>query len=376
MLRSVAYPYEVEFDAVIDVRSPAEFALDHLPGAINLPIMSNAERAEVGTLDRQVGNFEAKRRGAAIASRNIADHLSHYFADKPREFCPLIYCWRGGQRSGSMALVLQQIGFPVVRLEGGYKAFRRHVVESLEKLPEQFRIFVLDGETGTRKTDILALLADDGAQVIDLEGLANHRGSLLGANPDGSPQPSQKGFETALWQALSALDPSRPVFVEGESAKIGQVFVPPALFEAMKAGCRLKIEDSIKSRARYLCQTYRHLADDHELLGERLGRLRYRHGNAQVEAWLELMRAGSITALVEELLALHYDPSYQHAAQKRDYHFAARFDMRGFEGPQNEKDDPLRALSISIHNFAKQTASDLDVANGQKLDLWPKERAH
>ncbi len=365
MLRSIAYPYETAFDAVIDVRSPAEFAIDHLPGAINLPIMSNAERAEVGTLDRQVGNFEAKRRGAAIASLNIATHLSQYFADKPRDFRPLIYCWRGGQRSGSMALVLQQIGFPVTRLEGGYKAFRRHVVSALHQLPARYNFYVLDGETGTRKTDLLAYLAEDGAQVIDLEGLANHRGSLLGANPDGSPQPSQKGFETALWQALETLDPARPVFVEGESAKIGQVFIPPAVFAAMKAGNRLKVEDGLASRAQYLCKTYQHLVQDREQLAALLGRLRYRHGHAQVDAWIALLNTGAISALVEDLLARHYDPSYRHAAEKRDYHFAARFDLGAVSGDRDLSQDALRDVAASIHRFACQDCPKLHVANEQ-----------
>ncbi len=366
LLRSVAYPFDDVFDAVIDVRSPGEYAIDHLPGAINLPIMSNAERAEVGTLDRQVGNFEAKRRGAAIASRNIAGHLDSYFADKPRQFRPLIYCWRGGQRSGSMALVLQQIGFPVMRLDGGYKSFRRHVVGCLESLPPQFRFYVLDGATGTRKTDLLALLAKDGAQVIDLEGLANHRGSLLGANPDGSPQPSQKGFETALWQVLGQLDPRRPVFVEGESAKIGQVFIPPDLFAAMKAADRIKIEDSLASRARYLCRAYRHLVQDHDQLAQLLGRLRYRHGHQQVEVWLAMMQAGNILGLVEDLLARHYDPSYQHAAVRRDYHFSARFDLRvGAEVANGSGDDlgTLAAVARSIHQFVRRDQAQTGVAN-------------
>ncbi len=326
-MRSVTYPFDQQFDAVIDVRSPAEFAIDHLPGAISLPIMSNAERAEVGTLDRQVGNFEAKRRGAAIASRNIARHLEDYFADKPRSFSPLIYCWRGGQRSGSMALVLQQIGFPVARLEGGYKAFRRHVVASLEQQPAGLDLWVLDGPTGTRKTDLLAELACRDAQVIDLERLANHRGSLLGANPDGSPQPSQKAFETALWQALAQLDKARPVFVEGESAKIGQIFVPSEMFAAMKRAPRLHLEDSVARRAAYLCEQYRHLAETPDRLAALLARLRYRHGNVQVEAWLDRLSQGQITALVEDLLVQHYDPSYQHAGARRLPQGAPRFDL-------------------------------------------------
>lgn len=326
-MRSLTYPFDEEFDAIIDVRSPSEFAIDHLPGAISLPIMSDAERAEVGTLDRQVGSFKAKRRGAAIVSRNIAQHLEQFFADKPRSFRPLIYCWRGGQRSGSLALVLQQIGFPVARLDGGYKAFRRHVVACLETLPSELDMWVLDGPTGSRKTDLLAEMAAQGAQTIDLEGLANHRGSLLGANPDGSPQPSQKAFETALWQVVTKLEPGAPVFVEGESAKIGQLYIPSSFFAAMKRARRLRVLDSVERRAKYLCRQYRHLAEAPERLAQLLARLRYRHGNAQVDIWLAKLNQGEVAALVEDLLVQHYDPAYQHGGPRQGAKSSLDFDL-------------------------------------------------
>lgn len=340
-MRTVTYPFDDPFDAIIDVRSPGEFAIDHLPGAISLPIMSNEERAEVGTLDRQVGSFEAKRRGAAIASRNIAAHLERYFADKPKSFRPLVYCWRGGQRSGSLALVLQQIGFSVARLEGGYKAYRRHVVARLEALPTSLDFWVLDGPTGSRKTEILAHLSSIGAQALDLEALANHRGSLLGANPDGSPQPSQKAFETALWQALRGFDTRRPVYVEGESAKIGQVFIPPGVFAEMKRAPRLRLEDSVERRAAYLCEQYRHLAESPLILASLLSRLRYRHGNDQVDAWIKLLEHGDVQSLVEDLLVKHYDPSYRHAAERRSGDQDARIDLAAY-----------RAQDLDLHRIA------------------------
>ncbi|MBS0312362.1 MAG: tRNA 2-selenouridine(34) synthase MnmH, partial [Proteobacteria bacterium] len=205
---------------IIDVRSPGEFSEDHIPGAVNLPVLDDAERERVGTLYKQISSFEAKKVGAALVSRNIAKHLDAWFIDKPKSYRPLVYCWRGGSRSGSLTHVLQKIGFGAVQLEGGYKAYRRHVVAELDRLPALLTYRVVCGPTGSGKSRLLQALADAGAQVLDLEALAAHRGSLLGALPD-QPQPSQKSFESAIWFALSRFDSAHPVFVESESKKIG-----------------------------------------------------------------------------------------------------------------------------------------------------------
>ena len=171
------------FTEIIDVRSPSEYAEDHIPGSINMPVLNDTERAEVGTMYKQIGSFEAKRRGAALVSRNISYLLETKLINAPRNYSPLIYCWRGGQRSGAMARILSEIGWRVTLLEGGYKTYRKQVLDGLDRIPPTLRPIVLRGRTGLAKTRILRASAKLGTQVIDLEGLAAHRGSLLGSEP-------------------------------------------------------------------------------------------------------------------------------------------------------------------------------------------------
>lgn len=229
-----------DFDAIVDARSPAEFAEDRLPGAVNWPTLDDGERQVVGTIYKQTSPFDARKLGAAMASRNIATHIERELADKARDWQPLVYCWRGGQRSGSLALVLGQIGFRVHLLAGGYRAFRKSVIAALETLPAALELRVICGTTGSGKSRLLAALAGAGAQVLDLEGLACHRGSVLGLAP-GDEQPGQKAFETRLWHALRGLDPARPVFVESESRQVGRLRVPDALLQRMRAGACLRL---------------------------------------------------------------------------------------------------------------------------------------
>ncbi|HRD93770.1 MAG TPA: tRNA 2-selenouridine(34) synthase MnmH, partial [Accumulibacter sp.] len=243
------------FDEIIDVRSPAEFAEDHIPGSVNCPVLDNQQRIEIGTLYKQVSAFEAKKLGAAHVAENIARHLRARFLDRPKSWRPLIVCWRGGQRSGSMNHVFRRVGWDAQQLEGGYKAYRRLVVESLAELPRQFRLKVICGATGSAKSRILQSIGRLGEQVLDLEELACHKGSVLGVLPD-SPQPSQKMFESHLLTALRALDPLRPVFVEAESRKIGSLQVPAALIETMRAGECFNIEASFAARVDFLLRDY------------------------------------------------------------------------------------------------------------------------
>src|SRR6185503_12901118 len=221
------------FDTIIDARTPAEYALDHIPGAVSAPVLDDAQRAEVGTLYKQVSPFEAKKLGAALIAQNVARHIETLFRGKEKAWRPLVYCWRGGKRSGAMAHILREVGWDASTLAGGYRAYRRWVVDELATLPSQLEFIVVHGPTGSGKSRFLAALAKAGAQVLDLEGLAAHRGSVLGSLP-GRPQPSQKMFESLLLNALSALDPAQPVFVEGESRKIGQLHVPEALIARMR----------------------------------------------------------------------------------------------------------------------------------------------
>lgn len=299
-----------DFDTIIDVRSPSEYAEDHVPGAINCPVLDDEERARVGTLYKQVSPFEARKVGAALVSRNIAKHIENPFFSKPKSWKPLVYCWRGGQRSGAMTLVLGQVGWAARRLEGGYKAFRQRVMDDLETLPMALQLNILCGPTGSAKTALLAALAGRGGQVLDLEGLARHRGSVLGGEADGL-QPGQKAFETALWAALRQFDPGRPVWSESESRRIGRLHVPSALFEALRNGACMRVEAPLAARIAHLVERYADLIADPAAFCERIERLVPQHGHERVEGWKALAMAGAWRQLATELVKDHYDPAYR-----------------------------------------------------------------
>ena len=296
------------FDAIIDVRSPAEYAEDHLPGAINLPARSNEERAEVGTIYKQVSAFDAKKLGAAMVARNVAGHLLGPLRDMTGGWRPLVYCWRGGQRSGSVATILGQIGWRTDTIAGGYKAWRSLVVEALNVTPFTAPLTVLDGNTGSAKTELLNLLPGHGIQVIDLEGLARHRGSLFGAMPGG--QPDQKGFDTALAMQIAGLDPTRPVVVEAESSKVGNIRLPVQLWKAMQAAPRIAIAAPPDARARYLTRAYGDLIADPARLLDIIAKLRPSHAAERIAAWQGMAATGQYEALAAALMEHHYDPRY------------------------------------------------------------------
>lgn len=303
------------FDEIVDVRSPAEYAEDHVPGAINLPVLDDEERAHVGTLYKQVSPFDAKKVGAALVSRNIARHIEAHFQAKPRKYRPLVYCWRGGSRSGSLAHVLRSIGWPAAQLEGGYKAYRKRVIGELDSLPERFRFVVVCGRTGSGKSRYLQVLQEAGAQVLDLEDLAAHKGSVLGGLPD-RPQPGQKFFESLIWHRLHALDPAQPVFVESESKKIGRLHTPDVLLTRMRGSECLTLEADIPVRVTLLKEEYAHFLADPVLLNRQIDCLANLQGLERVEHWKEQALSGQWDALVAELLVEHYDPAYSRSLGK------------------------------------------------------------
>lgn len=297
------------FDTVIDVRSPSEFAEDHMPGAINCPVLDDEQRARVGTMYKQEGAFEARRVGGALAAHNIARHVETTFAGHPRKWTPLVYCWRGGQRSRSFTHVLREIGWRAEQLEGGYRAWRRRVIDDLEHLPAAFEFRVICGRTGCGKSRLLRELAAMGEQVLDLEAIALHRGSVLGDLP-GSPQPAQKLFESTIWHLLRHFDRARPVFVEAESKRVGVLHVPDALIARMRAAPTLRLEATMATRTRLLLDEYQHLVDDAPRLLERLECLRGLHSTQTLEHWRALVEAQSWEAFVSTLLEQHYDEAY------------------------------------------------------------------
>jgi tRNA 2-selenouridine synthase len=304
-----------EFDEIIDVRSPAEYEDDRLPRAINCPVLDNEERGRVGTIYKQVSAFEAKKIGAAIVCRHIGEHIEARFLDKPKDWRPLVYCWRGGKRSGSFSHILREIGWDAHRLDGGYKTWRRHVVDELATLPAKFDYRVVSGATGNAKSRVLEELAAMGAQVLHLEALAAHKGSVLGALP-GTPQPAQRMFETQLYTTLSTFDPARPVYVEAESRRIGVLHLPDALISAIRAARCLRIEATTAARVNFLLRDYDYFVADPALLTDKIVHLKGLQSNETIARWQAMAEVGEFAALFAELLEHHYDPLYQKSQGK------------------------------------------------------------
>ena len=304
------------YDMIIDVRSESEYVEDHIPGAVSMPVLNDRERHEIGTMYKQVGAFEAKRRGASLVARNIAMHIEDRLGEVPRDFSPLVYCWRGGQRSGAMARILSEIGWKVTLIEGGYKTYRKAVLDGLDTIPDMLRVIMLRGRTGTAKTRILRAAAEAGAQVIDLEGLASHRGSLLGPEP-GHSQPTQRQFESRLYAAMAAMDPSRPVFIEAESNKIGNLHIPRALWHRMRDAGALQVVAPLAARVAFLLTEYDHIVAEPERLAPLLSWVVTRIGHERVEAWRHCIDAGDWAGFVTRVLEDHYDPAYDRSAASR-----------------------------------------------------------
>lgn len=345
------------FDCVIDARSPSEYAEDHLPQAINAPVLDDEQRALVGTIYRQESAFAARRLGAALVSRNIGSLIERLFGERPPEWRPLVYCWRGGNRSGALATVLARIGWRTVVLEGGYREFRRRVIADLERWPAGLQWRVLAGRTGAGKSLLLQRLAAQGEQVLDLEAIARHRGSVLGVLP-GSPQPSQKAFETALWQAMRAFDPQRPVFVESESRRVGRCHIPDALIAAMRNAHCTRIEAPLEVRAELLMREYEHFTTDRALLAERLDRLVPLHGHERVNEWKATAAGGLWPQLVRSLLALHYDPAYDRSTSSNYRRLAEASQVRLESSAAAALDDAAGRIASAVSDSRSTAGRD------------------
>ncbi|MDB5965497.1 MAG: Rhodanese-like protein [Polaromonas sp.] len=331
------------YSVVIDARSEGEYAEDHLPGALNWPSLHDEERRIVGTRYKQISQFEAKKLGAALVAKNIAEHIQREVLDQPREWQPLIYCWRGGKRSGSLALVLDQIGFRVVLVDGGYKAFRAALVEDIAPLAARHSYRVICGTTGSGKTRLLQALQAEGAQVLDLEALANHRSSVLGMIP-GMPQPSQKAFDRLIWTALTSFDPARPVYIESESKKVGNVAIPEGLITAMRASPCLQVELAEDERVALLLEDYDFFVKDIEFFCDRLEALLQARGKDTVRDWQARARAGDVASVVRELLVKHYDPVYRQSMQRNFDHYPQAATLQ----PRDHGIEAMRDLARAI----------------------------
>jgi len=335
------------FDTVVDARSESEFAEDHLPCALNWPTLNDAERQFIGTTYKQVNAFEAKKRGAALAARNIAAHIERDVIDKPRDWSPLLYCWRGGKRSGSLALVLDQIGFRVNLVEGGYKAFRAAMLHDVEARAGALRFQVVCGTTGSGKTRLLHALQRAGAQVLDLEALAQHRSSVLGAIP-GVPQPSQKRFDSLVWDALRRFDTTRAVFVESESKKVGNVAVPERLMERIRQSPCINLQLPMAERVQLLLEDYAYFVANPAHFCNRLEVLTAQRGKAVVQAWKESVGRGNLAAVVEDLLTTHYDPVYVQSMQRNFSQFAQALDI----APEGRSASAMDAAAAQLKGLA------------------------
>lgn len=318
------------YNEIIDVRSPAEFREDHIPGAINLPVLNDEERAKVGTIYKQMNPFQARILGAALISANISHAIKENLIDRDKGYQPLIYCWRGGQRSMSMATILSRIGWKTTVLEGGYKTYRAGVRKTIEEKCSQLDLMVISGLTGTGKTKILKQLQSVGEQVIDLEGLANHRGSLLGAEPD-RPQPSQKYFESLLAQKISNFSSKRKTWIESESNKIGNIHCPEALWLKMKTAKVIKVTANTNVRVNFLLAQYPHMTASPDLLKEKINLLRNVYGKKQIKEWCEMIDQNSWKIFVQSLLEKHYDPSYRQAINNKQRTKAAEYELTALD---------------------------------------------
>lgn len=297
------------YDLIIDARSPHEYEEDHIPGAINLPVVDDAEFAEVGILHR-TDPLAAYQLGARYSLMNIARHIEQRISTCPARSRILVYCFRGGKRSKVWFDVLDTIGYRVEKLKGGWKAYRRWVNEELAVFPSGFSYIVVSGPTGCGKTRLLGALHQAGAQVLDLEGIATHRGSIIGAVP-GKKQPTQKMFDSMLLRQLKQFDPARPIWVESESKKIGRVQLPDALLGAMRIGRTIAVDAGMPQRVQLLREDYAHFELDPKSLIDRLAFLRPLIGGEEFSIWEDLAERREVPALFERLMRNHYDPTYR-----------------------------------------------------------------
>ena len=290
---------------VLDVRSPGEYAHGHIPGALNFPLFSDEERAAVGTVYKQQSRAAALELGLEYVGPKMAG-----FVRAARKIAPsgrlAVHCWRGGQRSGSMAWLLRQAGMDVVTLEGGYKKYRHHVLDVFGQ--QHFKMLVVGGRTGSGKTKVLRALRQAGEQIIDLEQLAHHKGSAFGSIGE-APQPTVEQFENDLWEALCTLDPMRRVWVENESRSIGRVFIPEGFWVKMKAAPLLHFEIPPSARIQNLLDDYV-LTDKTELEAAFI-KIDKKLGGQHLKAALEALQNNDFASAAAIALR-YYDKTYQH----------------------------------------------------------------
>lgn len=336
-------PDTVPFDAslldshlVVDVRTPLEFADDHIPGAMNVPLLSDEERVEIGTLYKQTGPYEARRRGLELTAHRFPAMVAE-IADAAAGRPILVYCWRGGLRSKTVTSILDLTGHRAVQLQGGYRAFRNHVAAFFTPYVPSGPLVVLHGMTGIGKTTFLLGLRTDIWRVIDLEGLACHRGSAFGEL--GLTQDlTQKRFETLLWNALRQVPPGMPIILEGESRRIGKISLPGNLYEVMREGTLVWGHASLETRVARLIDEYGR-PDFKEGMGAALDRIRKRLGGdkyAEIAGYLERWE---LEPFMAELMTSYYDRLYY---KTRDWQEDFTLSLEDFPAAGEELERQLR----------------------------------
>jgi len=306
-----------KFDTIIDVRSPLEFAEDHIVGAINCPVLSDLERQKVGTIYKKESSFKAKIIGSSLAAKNIAFHIQNNFIEKKGSWQPLIYCWRGGQRSKAFSIVLSEVGWRTNQLKGGYKEYRNQVINFLENIGPKLKITLISGKTGSAKTKILKSIENEGGQILDLEGLANHKGSLLGKIPD-LIQPSQKFFESLIFNKIQNLNLKDKIYIEAESSKIGNIHIPKSIWKKMIKSPRIEISANVELRAKFLVSDYDYMCNDPTLINPIIKGLKNRLSKKLFDEWTNLIDKKKWFDLTKSFLENHYDPSYSSNTIKND----------------------------------------------------------
>jgi tRNA 2-selenouridine synthase len=295
---------------VIDVRSPGEFERGHIVGAVNIPLFENHERAEVGTRYKKVGKESAFLLGLDIVGSKLSG-----FVKKANKIAPerevLVHCWRGGMRSGSFATLLSSAGMKVSLLVGGYKSYRNHILEAFHK---PLTIIVLGGKTGSGKTEILYELEKQGEQILDLEGLANHKGSSFGMLGQ-APQPMTEHFENMLYEKLAKLDTSRRIWIEDESRNVGCCNIPDSLWQQMRTAETAFIDVDKQIRIERLVAEYAQFS--FEELKSATDRILTRLGGQHHKAALEALKNGDFTTGTDIALT-YYDKAYLHGLSKRE----------------------------------------------------------
>jgi tRNA 2-selenouridine synthase len=324
------------FDTIIDVRSPLEYEEDHIIGSINCPVLYDQERIIVGTIYKKESTFRAKIIGSSLTARNIAKHIEEKFINQKGSWQPLIYCWRGGQRSKAFSLILSEVGWRTFQLEGGYKKYRNEVISFLNKVGSKLKIILISGKTGSAKTKILQNIKLQGGQILDLENLANHKGSLLGKIPD-LKQPSQKLFESKLYHQIKQLDLRRNVYIEAESSKIGNIHIPKTLWAKMIVSPRIEIKADIELRSSFLLDDYKYMCENPELIKPIIYGLKNRLSKKLINDWMELITKKLWLDLTKSFLENHYDPSYSSNTIKNDRKVIKKIQAKSFSKEEINK---------------------------------------